>query len=58
MVAFRTMSDCARRLAEQLGGRLQDETHSTMTMQTLSHYEERVRSFIQHQARLAGGRRV
>ncbi|MEJ2479629.1 MAG: cell division protein ZipA [Acidihalobacter sp.] len=58
MVAFRTMSDCARRLAEQLGGRLQDETHSTMTMQTLGHYEERVRSFIQHQARLAGGRRV
>lgn len=58
MVAFRNMSDCARRLAEQLGGRLQDETHSTMTMQTLSHYEERVRSFIQHQARLAGGRRV
>ncbi|WP_455384662.1 cell division protein ZipA [Acidihalobacter prosperus] len=58
MVAFRSMSDCARRLAEQLGGRLQDETRSTMTMQTLSHYEERVRSFIQHQARLAGGRRV
>ncbi|MEJ2633512.1 MAG: cell division protein ZipA [Acidihalobacter sp.] len=57
MVAFRNMSDCARRLAEQLGGRLQDETRSTMTMQTLSHYEERVRSFIQHQARLAGGRR-
>jgi cell division protein ZipA len=58
MVAFRAMSDCARRLVERLGGRLQDETHSALTTQTLSHYEERVRSFIQHQARLAGGRRV
>ena len=58
MVAFRAMSDCARRLVEHLGGRLQDETRSTLTTQTLSHYEERVRSFIQHQARLAGGRRV
>lgn len=58
MVAFRAMSDCARRLVEHLGGRLQDETHSTLTTQTLTHYEERVRSFIQHQARLAGGRRV
>lgn len=57
MVAFRNMRECAGRLAENLGGRLEDETHSTMTMQTLSHYEERVRSFIQRQARHAGGRR-
>lgn len=58
MVAFRAMSDCARRLAQNLGGRLQDESRSAMTAQTLSHYEERVRSFIQHHARSGGGRRV
>lgn len=57
MLAFRTMSDCARRIAEYLGGRLEDETHSTFTTQTLSHYEERVRAFIQHQARYGGGGR-
>lgn len=58
MVAFRALSDCAQRLAERLGGRLQDESHSTLTTQTLGHYEERVRSYIQHHARRAGERRV
>ncbi|APZ43281.1 cell division protein ZipA C-terminal FtsZ-binding domain-containing protein [Acidihalobacter ferrooxydans] len=57
MVAFRSLRDCAWKLAEMLGGRLEDETHSTVTAQTMSHYEERVRGFIQLQARLAGSRR-
>lgn len=54
MVAFREMKDCAKRLAERLPGRLEDETHSTLSPQTLAHMEERVRQFIQHRARLQG----
>ncbi|OBS11025.1 cell division protein ZipA [Acidihalobacter prosperus] len=54
MRAFRSMSDCAKRLAERLGGRLEDETHSALSAQTLTHMEERVRLFIQHRARVAG----
>lgn len=53
MVAFRAMSDCARRLAERFDARLEDETHSTLSTQTLTHMEERVREFIQHRARTA-----
>ena len=56
MLAFRKMSECARRLAEHLGGHLEDETHSAMTLQTLGFYEERVRNFIQQQARQRGRR--
>ncbi len=57
MLAFRKMSECARRLAQTLDGHLEDDTHSAMTTQTLGFYEERVRHFIQRQARERGGRR-
>ncbi|AOU98356.1 hypothetical protein BI364_10630 [Acidihalobacter yilgarnensis] len=54
MRAFRAMSDCAKRLAERLDARLEDETHSALSAQTLTYMEERVRLFIQHRARVAG----
>lgn len=57
MLAFRKMSECARRMAQTLDGHLEDDTHSAMTTQTLGFYEERVRHFIQRQARERGSRR-
>lgn len=54
MVAFRAMSECARQLAERFGACLEDETHSNLSKQTLTHMEERVRQFIQHRAKNAG----
>ncbi|WP_455380191.1 cell division protein ZipA C-terminal FtsZ-binding domain-containing protein [Acidihalobacter prosperus] len=56
MTAFRAMSECARQLAERFNARLEDETHSNLSRQTLTHMEERVRQFIQHRARDMGSR--
>lgn len=56
MVAFREMKDCAKNLAARLHAHMEDETHSALSPQTLTHLEERVRQFIQHRAHLQGVR--
>lgn len=52
MVAYDCMVETARALVKNLGGSLQDETHSVATNQTLQHYRQRIRDFTRKQMTL------
>ena len=52
MMAFDCMVETARTLVKNLGGSLQDETHSVATNQTLAHYRQRIRDFARKQLTL------
>lgn len=52
MVAFDCMVETARALVKNLGGSMQDETHSAATNQTLQHYRQRIRDFTRKQMTL------
>lgn len=45
LVAFNTMADAARGLADALGGELKDENRSVMTKQTIEHARQKVMEF-------------
>jgi len=52
LALFNEMLATAQQLAEQLGGELQDETHSVLTRQTIEHLREEIIE-LQRQQRLA-----
>jgi cell division protein ZipA len=39
------MHNAAKKLAEEFGGQILDNTRSVMTMQTVRHYVEKIREF-------------
>ena len=51
---YSLMLNAARRLAESLGGGLQDETHSALTQQTIEHTRAEIR---EHSRKLALARK-
>ncbi len=54
MQVYSEMLDAARRLAESLGGGLQDETHSDLTKQTIEHTRAEI---LEHSRKLALARK-
>ena len=54
MKVYSAMLDAARRLAESLGGGLQDETHSDLTKQTIEHTRAEI---LEHCRKLALARK-
>lgn len=53
MDAFEAMTEMASVIARNLGGEVQDETHSVMALQTIEHNRQQVRDFVRKQ-KLAG----
>lgn len=49
MDAFEAMTEMASVIARNLGGEVQDETHSVMAMQTIEHNRQQVRDFVRKQ---------
>ena len=46
---FNLMHNAAKKLAEEFGGQILDNTRSVMTMQTVRHYVEKIREFQRQQ---------
>lgn len=49
MDAFEAMTEMAQVIARNLGGEVQDETHSVMALQTIEHNRQQVRDFVRKQ---------